>query len=122
MVNEKLELLGLSGLHHVMPSELSGGMKKRVALARAIILQPDYIIYDEPTTGLDPIIAEEIMELIQEMHQTYPVTSIIITHDLTCINKMKGRIAMIHDKKIIFDGKYDDFIHSKMKMIKDFIA
>lgn len=122
MVDEKLELLGLSGLHKIMPSELSGGMKKRVALARAIILQPDYIIYDEPTTGLDSIIANEIIRLILKLHENYQVTSIIITHDLTCIDKLQGNIAMIHNKKIVFDGKYKEFISSNLEIIRKFIA
>jgi phospholipid/cholesterol/gamma-HCH transport system ATP-binding protein len=96
-------------------------MKKRVALARAIIMQPEYIIYDEPTTGLDPIIAAEIIELILKLHNNFAVTSIIITHDLNCIRKIKGRIAMIHDKKIVFDGTYDDFINDNGVYIKKFI-
>ncbi|MDO9576841.1 MAG: ABC transporter ATP-binding protein [Candidatus Cloacimonadales bacterium] len=122
LVDEKLDLVGLSGLHRAMPSELSGGMKKRVALARAIILQPEYIIYDEPTTGLDSIIAHEIIRLILKMHENYQVTSIIITHDLACISKLQGNIVMIHNKKIVFDGKYQEFINSNLKIIKNFIA
>ncbi|MFC1898140.1 ABC transporter ATP-binding protein [Candidatus Cloacimonadota bacterium] len=122
LVDEKLKLVGLSGLHKEMPSELSGGMKKRVGLARAIIMQPDYIIYDEPTTGLDPIIAEEIIRLILKLHNNYEVTSIIITHDLSCIGKIQGNVAMIHDKKIVFDGNYKDFINSDLEIIKNFIA
>ena len=122
LVEEKLELVGLIDLHKKMPSELSGGMKKRVALARAIILQPDYIIYDEPTTGLDPIIAEEITQLMLKLHNNYEVTSIIITHDRGCIGKVKGNIAMIHNKKIVFDGKYEEFINSDLEIVKNFIA
>jgi len=121
-VAEKLELVGLTDLYKKMPSELSGGMKKRVALARAIILQPDYIIYDEPTTGLDPIIAEEITQLMIKLHKNYEVTSIIITHDLGCIGKLQGNIAMIHNKKIVFDGKYKEFVNSNLEIIKSFIA
>ena len=122
LVEEKLELVGLIDLHKKMPSELSGGMKKRVALARAIILQPDYIIYDEPTTGLDPIIAEEITQLMLKLHNNYEVTSIIITHDRGCIGKVMGNIAMIHNKKIVFDGKYEEFINSDLEIVKNFIA
>lgn len=120
-VKEKLELVGLKDILFKMPSELSGGMKKRVALARAIILKPKYIIYDEPTTGLDPIIAEEISNLILKLHQQYNITSIIITHDLDCIHKIKGQIAMIHNKKIVFDGTYDKFIKDDREIIKGFI-
>ena len=104
-----------------MPSELSGGMKKRVALARAIILKPKYIIYDEPTTGLDPIIADDISNLILKLHSQYDIASIIITHDLDCIRKIKGNIAMIHDKKIVFDGTFEDFINDDRKIIRDFV-
>ena len=121
LVTDKLKLLGLIDVLDKMPSELSGGMKKRVALARAIIMQPEYIIYDEPTTGLDPIIAAEIIELILKLHNNFAVTSIIITHDLNCIRKIKGRIAVIHDKKIVFDGTYNDFINDNGVYIKKFI-
>jgi phospholipid/cholesterol/gamma-HCH transport system ATP-binding protein len=121
LVTDKLKLLGLIDILDKMPSELSGGMKKRVALARAIITQPEYIIYDEPTTGLDPIIAAEIVELILKLHNNFAVTSIIITHDLNCIRKIKGRIAMIHDKKIVFDGTYNDFINDNRVYIKKFV-
>ena len=122
LVTDKLKLLGLIDVLDKMPSELSGGMKKRVALARAIIMQPEYIIYDEPTTGLDPIIAAEIVELIQRLHNNFAVTSIIITHDLNCIRKIKGRIIMIHEKKIVFDGTYNDFINDNEVYIKKFIS
>jgi len=121
LVTDKLKLLGLIDVLDKMPSELSGGMKKRVALARAIIMQPEYIIYDEPTTGLDPIIADEIIELILKLYNNFAITSIIITHDLNCIRKIKGRIAMIHDKKIVFDGTYNDFINDNGVYIKKFI-
>ena len=122
LVTDKLKLLGLIDVLDKMPSELSGGMKKRVALARAIIMQPEYIIYDEPTTGLDPIIAAEIIELILKLHNNFSITSIIITHDLNCIRKIKGRIAMIYDKKIVFDGTYSDFINDNGVYIKKFLS
>lgn len=121
-VDEKLNMVGLENIMEKMPSELSGGMKKRVALARATILKPDYIIYDEPTTGLDPIIAQEITNLILKLHEEYKITSIIITHDLNCIQKVQGNIIMIHNKKIIFDGSYQNFINADDKIIKDFIG
>ena len=120
-VEEKLELVGLKDVLTKMPSELSGGMKKRVALARAIILKPKYIIYDEPTTGLDPIIAEEISDLILKLQKQYDIASIIITHDMNCIRKIKGHIAMIHDKKIVFDGTFNDFNNDKRKIIREFV-
>ncbi len=122
LVSEKLELVGLAGIFDKMPSELSGGMKKRVALARAIIMQPDYIIYDEPTTGLDPIIASEIVELIIKLHKSYDIASIIISHDLECLRRLSGRVVMIYDAKIIFDGKYNDFMNSKIEHIRQFLG
>ena len=120
IVEEKLNLVGLKNVMSKMPSELSGGMKKRVSLARAIILQPEYIIYDEPTTGLDPIIASEITELIKKMHANYGITSIVITHDLDCIRKLQSRIAMIYNKKIIFDGSFQEFINSDIRQVRKF--
>ena len=120
-VKEKLELVGLKDVLSKMPSELSGGMKKRVALARAIILKPKYIIYDEPTTGLDPIIANEISNLILKLQNQYNIASIIITHDMDCIRKTKGHIIMIHNKKIVFDGTFDDFNNDEREIIKKFV-
>ncbi len=122
IVFEKLELVGLADTFYKMPAELSGGMKKRVALARAIILQPEYIIYDEPTTGLDPIIADEIINLILKLYRKYNVTSIIVTHDLHCIQRIEGNIAMIHDKKIVFDGTYNDFKNDNIEYVKKFVS
>ncbi len=120
LVQEKLKLVGLENILEKYPSELSGGMKKRVGLARAIILEPEYIIYDEPTTGLDPIIAGGITELIKKLDKRS--TSIIVTHDLKCIEKLAGRIVMLDDKKIIFDGSYEDFKNSKLEKIIKFLA
>jgi phospholipid/cholesterol/gamma-HCH transport system ATP-binding protein len=114
-------LVGLETALNNMPAELSGGMKKRVALARAIIRQPRYIIYDEPTTGLDPIISDEITKLILKLQNSYQLTSIIITHDMDCISKVKGNIAMLHDRKIVFTGKYDEFINSNKPIVRKFL-
>lgn len=119
-VSDCLQLVDLKHTLHIMPSQLSGGMKKRVALARAIILQPDYIIYDEPTTGLDLVTANEIIELIMMLFKEQKITPIIITHDFNCINKVKGRIIMLHDKRIIFDGSFEQFRNSDDKVIKKF--
>jgi len=119
-VDESLSLVGLDNIMDKMPSELSGGMKKRVALARAIILKPEYIIYDEPTTGLDPIIAEEIISLIMKLFNEQNITPIIITHDFNCINNVHGRIIMLHDKRIIFDGSYEQFRNSEDIRVMNF--
>ena len=121
IVEQKLRLVGLENILTKMPSNLSGGMKKRVALARAIILEPKYIIYDEPTTGLDPSIASDIIGLIRRIHKTLQITSIVITHDLECIQKINGKMIMINDRKIIFDGNYSDFKNAERKEIKRFL-
>ncbi len=109
LVHEKLDLVGLRDVDSKMPSELSGGMRKRVGLARAIIREPKYIIYDEPTTGLDPIIATEIVSLIRKLEQSLKITSIVITHDLYCIDRIAERVVMLHEGHIAFDGTYDEF-------------
>ena len=121
LVKEKLSLVGLTDILHRMPAELSGGMKKRVAFARAIITNPQYIIYDEPTTGLDPVIASEIINLISKLHHTHSTTTVIVTHDLYCIKQISGRIVMLADKNIIFDGSYDDYKNADDKRIKKFL-
>jgi phospholipid/cholesterol/gamma-HCH transport system ATP-binding protein len=115
-----LKLVGLPNVAAKYPSELSGGMKKRVGLARAIIMQPQYIIYDEPTTGLDPYIAGGILQLIEKMQKN--VSSIIVSHDLRCLEKLASRLVMLDDKKIIFDGTYQDFKKSQNIKIRKFLA
>ncbi len=106
LVNEKLSLVGMHDVHQKMPSELSGGMQKRAALARAIILDPKYIIYDEPTTGLDPLIATDIINLILSLQAKQKHTSIIITHDVFCIDKTADYIVVIDEGRIKFEGEY----------------
>jgi phospholipid/cholesterol/gamma-HCH transport system ATP-binding protein len=95
IVREKLSLVGLSGTEELMPAELSGGMMKRVALARAIAFEPEIILYDEPTTGLDPVTADSINKLMAKMQKTLGVTSIIVTHDLKCAYEVGDRVAMM---------------------------
>ncbi|MFO7895399.1 MAG: ATP-binding cassette domain-containing protein [Candidatus Cloacimonadales bacterium] len=119
-VQAKLEMVGLPEQGAKYPAELSGGMKKRVGLARAIIMQPQYVIYDEPTTGLDPYIADGIIKLIEKMQQK--VSSIIVTHDLKCIERLASRLVMLDAKKIIFDGTYQDFKKSKNEKIRQFLV
>ena len=101
IVSEKLKLVGLSGVEYLMPSDLSGGMRKRVGLARAIAASPEIILYDEPTTGLDPILAANINKLIKELQAKLSLTSIIVTHDMTSAYTIADRIAMLYDGKII---------------------
>lgn len=122
IVSEKLELVGLEDVLNKMPAELSGGMKKRVALARAIVLQPKYIIYDEPTTGLDPNISREIINLIIKLHNELDITSLVVTHDLECIARTAENVKLISDKKIVFDGTYAVFKNTEQKEITDFFG
>ncbi|MGE5861297.1 MAG: ATP-binding cassette domain-containing protein, partial [Ignavibacteria bacterium] len=102
-------------------AELSGGMKKRVGLARALITNPDYIFYDEPTTGLDPIMADSIDNLIKELSEKLSVTSVVVTHDMYSVKNVADRVAMMHEGKIYFAGTPQQFIDSGDKVITDFI-
>ncbi len=120
-VEEKLELVGLSGILNLKPSELSGGMKKRVALARALITNPSYILYDEPTTGLDPIMSDSIDSLIKDLSEKLNVTSIVVTHDMYSVKNVAYKVAMMNDGVIYFTGKPDELINSSDKVIEDFI-
>jgi phospholipid/cholesterol/gamma-HCH transport system ATP-binding protein len=111
LVKMKLALVGLDGYQHYYPAKLSGGQKKRVALARAIALNPEIVLYDEPTTGLDPIRADIINELILKLQRELGITSVVVTHDMTSAYKIGDRIIMLHDGKIIADGN-GEHIHS----------
>jgi len=121
IVEEKLGLVGLEGILNLKPSELSGGMKKRVALARALITNPNYILYDEPTTGLDPIMSDSIDNLIKDISDKLKVTSIVVTHDMYSVKNVANRVAMMNDGVIYFTGKPDELINSSDKVIEDFI-
>ena len=121
-VAEKLKLVGLSGIESKMPAELSGGMKKRVGLARAIATEPDIIMYDEPTTGLDPINARRINELIVELQRKLGVTTVVVTHDLHCVKTVSNRIAMLHEGKIVTVGMWNELIASPLQVVKDFVG
>ena len=121
-VAEKLALVGLSGIENLMPGELSGGMKKRVGLARAICSEPKIILYDEPTTGLDPINADVINDLILRMQERLKVTSIVVTHDMTSAYKVANRIAMLYEGKIIGVGTPDEIKNTTNPIIRQFIT
>ena len=121
-VREKLGLVGLEGVEQKLPDELSGGMKKRVGLARAIAIEPKIILYDEPTTGIDPINADKINELILDLQNKLGTTTIVVTHDLHCVKKVTNRLAMLSEGKIITEGTWDDLENSEIKVIRDFIA
>jgi phospholipid/cholesterol/gamma-HCH transport system ATP-binding protein len=104
-----------------MPSELSGGMKKRVSLARALCIKPDVILYDEPTTGVDPITADSINELIIELHDKLKVTSIVVTHDMKSAYKVGNKIAMMYQGKIIAEGTPREIQNSEHPVVHQFI-
>src|ERR1043165_4164779 len=107
-VAAKLAMVGLDGTQSKMPSELSGGMRKRVALARAIALDPEVVIYDEPTTGLDPIRSDVINELILKLNDELHVTSVVVTHDMTSAFKVADRMVMLSNGKVIAQGKPEE--------------
>jgi len=120
-VAEKLELVGMRRVQKLKPAELSGGMKKRVGLARALITDPDYIIYDEPTTGLDPIMSDSIDDLIKDLTDKLNVTSIVVTHDMYSVKNVANQVAMMNEGKIHFIGTPSELITSNDKIIKEFI-
>jgi phospholipid/cholesterol/gamma-HCH transport system ATP-binding protein len=121
-VCEKLGLVGLQDIEELMPASLSGGMKKRVGLARAICNEPKIILYDEPTTGLDPINADVINDLILRMQERLKVISIVVTHDMTSAYKVGNRIAMLYDGKIIAVGTPDEIRNSSDRVVQQFIT
>lgn len=121
-VEEALELVDLKGIDDLRPSELSGGMKKRVAIARAICTRPEILLYDEPTTGLDPIMADAINDLIISMHDKLKITSIAVTHDMTSAYKIGTRVAMMYQGRIIQSGRPDQIRDSKDPVVRQFIT
>jgi len=121
IVAEKLELVGLPGTEKLKPAELSGGMKKRVGLARALVTNPDYILYDEPTTGLDPVMSDAIDDLIKSLNEKLKVTSIIVTHDMFSVRNTAEIISMMHEGKIYFTGTPQELLDSTDPVIQKFI-
>ncbi|MBU1367875.1 MAG: ATP-binding cassette domain-containing protein [Bacteroidetes bacterium] len=119
-IEEVLENVGLTDTLHKMPSELSGGMRKRASLARTIIVDPLIMLYDEPTTGLDPVTSDGISELINEVQEKYKTSSIIITHDIECARATADRIIMLQDGEVYMEGDIDDFENSTDEMITSF--
>jgi len=120
LVIEALENVGLAHTINLMPEELSGGMKRRIALARTLILQPKIILYDEPTTGLDPITAKEILLLMQSIQEKYNTSSIIITHDVDCARAISNRMILLVDGINYAEGTFDKLISSKDPKIQAF--
>jgi phospholipid/cholesterol/gamma-HCH transport system ATP-binding protein len=121
VVVNRLRLVGLPDAGPKMPAELSGGQRKRVALARAIALDPEVILYDEPTTGLDPIRSDVINELIIKLQSELKVTSIVVTHDMNSAFKIADRIVMLHEGRIVFDGTPDEIRRSEHDVVKQFV-
>lgn len=120
MVLEALHSVGLEHTVDMMPAELSGGMRKRIALARTLILQPEIILYDEPTTGLDPITSLEIINLMKSIQERYKTSSIIITHDMKCVQLAAHRVAMLIDGKYYAEGSYTTLQQSEDEKIRQF--
>jgi phospholipid/cholesterol/gamma-HCH transport system ATP-binding protein len=119
-IQEVLESVGLLDTIDKMPSDLSGGMRKRIGLARTLIVNPKIMLYDEPTTGLDPITSREISELIMSIKKKYQTSSIIITHDMECARITGDRIVVMHDGECIAEGTYKDLEESKDEFIQSF--
>jgi len=121
MITMKLELVGLRGFEDLMPSEISGGMKKRVGLARAIALDPQIVFYDEPTAGLDPIVAAVIDRLIMDLSKKLSITSVVVTHDMKSVMTIADRIAMLYEGKMLEVGTPDEIKNSGNAMVQQFI-
>ncbi len=120
-VAEKLELVGLPNTQQMKPAELSGGMKKRVGLARALMMDPEFVLFDEPTTGLDPITADAINDLIIDCTNKLGVTSIVVTHDMTSAYKVGHRFSMLHEGQVIFTGTPEEVRNTQHPIVRQFI-
>ena len=121
LAHELIRILGLQGSEHLLPAELSGGMKKRVSLARALIANPEVVLFDEPTTGLDPIMIEKVDEMIVLAKQQFQITSAIISHDMASTKRLSDKVAFLHDGRIVFYGNYDQFIDSDIPPVRSFV-
>jgi phospholipid/cholesterol/gamma-HCH transport system ATP-binding protein len=120
-VEEALGMVNMNGHDHKMPVNLSGGMRKRVALARAIISPPDVILYDEPTAGLDPIVSDSINRLIRRLQAKLQVTSVVVTHDLISTRFVADRVALLHEGRAYFTGTVDELLAEKDPVVRDFV-
>ena len=120
-VSQVLEMVELPGIEDKNPAELSGGMRKRVGLARAIVYQPQIVLYDEPTTGLDPVVSDSIDKLILRVRDCLNVTSVVVTHDMRSARRLGQRILRLHDNRIYAEGTPDEIFHSKDPVVRQFV-
>jgi phospholipid/cholesterol/gamma-HCH transport system ATP-binding protein len=120
LVAEKLNMVGLPGIQRKMPSELSGGMRKRVALARSIALEPEIILYDEPTTGLDPVSSEKIAQLIVDVNVRLQTTSVVVTHDIVTARTVSDRVVFLHQGRFQFTGTFEEAATNGHPVLKDY--
>ncbi len=121
VVDEKLSLVDLEGVQELRPAELSGGMRKRVGLARALAFNPEVVLYDEPTTGLDPVTCNEINQLIRDLHEKLQVTSVVVTHDMHSAFSVATRMAMIHEGRQIAYGRPDEILNNDDPILQQFV-
>ena len=122
IIDQKLELVGLKDARDKLPSELSGGMQKRVGLARALAMEPELVLFDEPTAGLDPITTETIDDLINQLREKQEVTSIIVTHEMESAFAVATRMAFLYEGRIILEGTPEEFRHSATPIISKFLS
>ena len=122
IVRDRLAALGLDGTQPKFPSELSGGMRKRVGLARALVLEPEIVIYDEPTTGLDPLATKNVDDMILTTSERFNVTSVVISHDMASVFRIADRIAMLHDKRVLVSGTVDEVRDTADEFVRRFIT
>jgi phospholipid/cholesterol/gamma-HCH transport system ATP-binding protein len=120
IVAEKLQMVGLPGTQNKMPSELSGGMRKRVALARSIALEPEIILYDEPTTGLDPVTSEKIAELMKDLNVRLKTTSVVVTHDIVTARTVADRVAFLHQGRFQFIGTFSQAARTGHPVLQEY--
>lgn len=120
-VHEKLGMVGLSGAAELFPADLSGGMRKRAALARSIVMEPDCILYDEPTAGLDPVTVDVINKLIRRMQRLLGITSIVVTHDIRTMSEVGDRVAFLYQGRVAFNGTVEDARSTREPVLRGFI-
>jgi phospholipid/cholesterol/gamma-HCH transport system ATP-binding protein len=122
MTRIKLELVGLGGFENYLPSELSGGMKKRAGIARAMAMDPEFIFYDEPSAGLDPIVAAGIDQLIRKLQETFKITSVVVTHEMESVELIADRVCMLKDGQVVDIGTYEELEESDHPYVQQFFA